>query len=251
MVKIERSSNQRDMACRSERSEESLPTTSHRLLRMTLYAALLTFALVLPTDVLAQGLQEETAIQVGVPSQAYLGARTTVQAVLADSAGKPIAKEVVYFMVPASFLTGSGDMVVAQAVTNQNGQAVADFENDLEGSLDLRAEFRGDDQYAPSNATAQLSVSGVGQVYIQQAGVQIPGLNQPPSAPSGAALTRPFPQVTQNVPNLWPSMSGWPIALVLLAVWSLYVFVVGLVFRIAAPARSSPRGYNLETGRFE
>ena len=30
-----------------------------------------------------------------------------------------------------------------------------------------------------------------------------------------------------------PSLSGWPIALVLLTIWSLYVFVAYLVTRIA------------------
>jgi hypothetical protein len=217
----------------------------------SLAAVFLLLALLLPNAVLAQAAQEPTTIRIGVPAEVYLGANTTVQAVLVDSAGTPIAKAMVYFIVPTTFLTGSGDMVVAQAITNRNGQAVAEFENDIEGSLTLRAEFRGDDRYAPSNAAAQLSVAGGGQVYVQQAGVQIPGLNQPPAAPAGASLSRPLIGITQNVPYLWPSMSGWPIALVMMTIWSLYVFVVALVFRIAAPTRKNRGGYNLETGRFE
>lgn len=219
--------------------------------RIPITAVLLVLSMLLPTAALAQGAQEATSIQVGVPSQVYLGAPTTVQAVLADETGKPINKALIYFVIPAAFLTGSGDMVVAQAITNQNGQAVAEFENNLDGSISMRAEFRGDDRYAPSNATAQFTVVGDGQVYVQQAGVQIPGLNQPPGAPMSASLARPFAGMTENVPNLWPSMSGWPIALVLMTIWALYVFVVALIFRIAAPGRKSRGGYNLETGRFE
>ena len=35
------------------------------------------------------------------------------------------------------------------------------------------------------------------------------------------------------VGQLWPALSGWPIALVLGMIWSLYVFVAYLVTRIA------------------
>jgi hypothetical protein len=43
------------------------------------------------------------------------------------------------------------------------------------------------------------------------------------------------PQVSA-ADSLWPVLSGWPIALVLIAVWSLYAFVALLVARIARAA---------------
>ena len=39
--------------------------------------------------------------------------------------------------------------------------------------------------------------------------------------------------VLRTVAGLWPALSGWPIGLVLLVIWSLYVFVAYLVTRIA------------------
>ena len=55
---------------------------------------------------------------------------------------------------------------------------------------------------------------------MQHAGVRIPGINAaPPAVPAAASL--------------WPEMSGWLIALVLIIVWSLYAFVALLVARIA------------------
>ncbi|MGE5140233.1 MAG: Ig-like domain-containing protein [Rudaea sp.] len=211
---------------------------------------LLLLGLMLPGAVAAQNAKEETAIQIGTPDHLHLGDRVTLQAVLGDSQGRPISGATIYFSAHAAFLSGSGEMVVAQAVTNENGQAVAGFENQMAGRLELRADFRGDDHYSPSGATAEIPVEGDAQLYVPQVGVQIPGLNQPPPVPAAASLGRPMIGMTQDVSNLWPSMSGWPIALVLLTVWSLYVLVVVLIFRIAAPARRN-RGFNVETGRFE
>ncbi len=174
-----------------------------------------------------------------------------VQAVLADSAGKAIPNATIYFISPASFLSGSGDMVVARVITNKNGQAVAQYSSHDPGTITLRAEFRGDDRYAPAAAETPIIIAGEQQVYVEHVGIHIPGLNEAPPAPVAASLSRPLVGVTPDVQALWPSLSGWPVALVLLMVWSLYLFVVVLIFRIAAAARPRPSGYNPETGRFE
>jgi hypothetical protein len=213
--------------------------------------AVLLLAILLPNAAQAQKAKEATALRIGAPDHANLGERVTVQAVLADSAGKPIAKATIYFVTPASFLSGSGDMLLAQAVTDKNGQAVTEFENNVAGALNIRAEFRGDDRYAPADAETQINIAGEQQVYVQHVGVHIPGLNEAPPAPVVASLERPFAGVTPDVQALWPSLSGWPVALVLMIVWSLYVFAVVLIFRIAAASPQKRGGYNVETGRFE
>ncbi len=163
---------------------------------------------------------------------------------LADSQGHPISKAVIYFTTQATFLEDTSDVVLAQAVTNGQGQAVAKVTDDFSGTITLTAEFRGDTQYAPSNATAQITPGGEVQVYTDHVGVDIPGFNVPPVAAPRAALGSSQQGIAAFVENLWPAMNGWPIAAVLLLVWSMYFFAVTFVFRVAAlgdePANSTP-----------
>ncbi len=182
----------------------------------------------------AQSPLEPTQIAVGAPAQSNLGGPLTVQAVLADSQGRPISKAVIYFTTQATFLSDHNDIVLAQAVTNANGQAVAEFVNDLSGTLTLRAEFRGDTQYAPSSATIETGTAGGDQVYAEHVGVDIPGFNVPPVSAPKASLQSPQPDIARFVQGLWPAMNGWPVAAVLIIVWSLYLFAVAFVFRVAA-----------------
>lgn len=187
-----------------------------------------------PRVVRAQSVLEPTQLVVGAPAQSSLGQQITVQAVLADSQGRPISKEVIYFATQRAFLGKTSDVVLAQAVTNTNGQATAEFADDFAGPITLRAEFRGDAQYAPSEAAMQTSTTGDSQVYVDRVGVDIPGFNVPPvSAPSAAITSTPSGMVG-FVQSLWPAMNGWPVAAVLLLVWGTYFFAVTFVFRLAA-----------------
>ena len=206
-----------------------------RLIRALTTAMVLMFLTFSPPTVRAQGMQEPTQIVVGAPTQSNLGEGLTVQAVLADSKGHPISKAVIYFTTETTFLNKKSDVVLAQAVTNGNGQAVAQFVNNFSGLLILRAEFQGDTQYAPSNATIQIATAGDRQVYAEHIGVDIPGFNIPPvSAPVVAVQSLPQQNISRFVQGLWPAMMGWPVAAVLLLVWSMYLLVVKFVFRIAA-----------------
>ncbi len=161
-----------------------------------------------------------TQITLAVPAQVALGQTIQAQARLLDGAGGPIAKAIVQFTVPLTFLESSNDVVVAQAATDKGGIADVRFDLRTSGSLVVHAVFGGDDRYAPTTAAAPVAVQGDRQLYVQHAGVAVPGLNEaPPQVPAADAL--------------WPALSGWPIALVLIAVWSLYAFVALLVARIA------------------
>ncbi len=216
-----------------------------------LVSALLLLALLVPHTALAQDGKEETLIRIGAPDHLQLGERVIVQAVLADSGGQPISQATIYFVMPATFLSGSGDMLVGRAVTNEKGQAVAEFENQLAGALTINAQFRGDDRYAPSDASAQINIAGDTQLYVERVGVQIPGLTAAPPMPVSAAVGEPTMGVTTEIQALWPSLSGWPVALALMAVWLLYLFVVGLIFTIASASPPERAGHQAETGRLE
>ncbi len=145
-------------------------------------AAVLGLPAFAPGPVRAQAPLEPTQIVIGAPAQSNPAEPLTVQAVLADSQGHPISKARIYFTTQAAFLSDKGDVVLAEAVTNGNGQAVARFANDFSGSVALSAEFRGDAQYAPSNATVQLVAPDEAQLYAEHVGVDLPGFNVPPSA---------------------------------------------------------------------
>ncbi len=202
---------------------------SRLVLAAPLFAMVIILQAFAPHDVHAQSTAEPTRINIGAPTQTNLGERLTVQALLVDSHGKPISKAIIYFTTHAAFLDKSGEVILAQAVTNKDGQAVAGFEDDFSGAITLRAEFRGDAQYAPSNATAQVNDAGKGQVYAEHIGVKIPGFNAPPvNAPMASFQSL-------SIARMWPAMTGWPIAAALIIVWSLYFRAVTFLFRIAKP----------------
>lgn len=206
-----------------------------RALVLATVLGLLTFA---PWAVYAQRALQPTQILVGAPAQANLGEPLTVQAVLADSQGHPISKAVIYFTTKATFLGSASDVVLAQAVTNGKGQASAQLVDDFSGSITVHAEFRGDSQYAASDATAQISAADEQQVYVQHVGVDLPGFNVPPvGAPQASVQSQQG--LAGFVQNLWPAMNGWPVAAVLFLVWSIYLFAVTFVFRVAALGNES------------
>jgi hypothetical protein len=139
----------------------------------------------------------------------------------------------IFFTTETTYLNTKSDVVLAQAMTNANGQAVAHFIDDVSGTLRLRAEFRGDTKYAPSNAAIQVAMAGNGQVYVEHVGVDIPGFNVPPvSAPMASIQSQQG--ISRFIQSLWPAMNGWPVAAVLLLVWSMYLLAVRFVFRVAA-----------------
>ncbi len=196
--------------------------------------------LVAPGSVLAAGTPKPTTIKVTVPAQLDLGQRVSIQAVLLDNTGRPVPKALVYFTSPGAFLNVSGSMVVAQALTNKSGQAVAEFESSVSGSITLQAEFRGNDRYAASSAAAQISVQGDQQLYVDHVGVQIPGLNVSPVSTDMLSEQSPIYSVIPLIVGLWPALTGWPIAVVLIVVWALYLVVVRLIFRVTAAGSQSP-----------
>ena len=159
-----------------------------------------------------------SAMNMAAPSAATLGQQVTLQARLVDNSGKPIANAVVDFVSPATFLGTSGDVVVAWATTDKTGLASATWQVRRNGALTIRAVFAGDTKHGPAQATAKMTVTGDRQLYVPQAGVQVPLLNKAPVA----ALA-----------GLWPALSAWPVLAVLLTVWGLYATAVAFLYRIA------------------
>ena len=216
------------------------------IIRALMIVTMAIFLVSAPRTVRAQAAQEPTQILVGAPTQSKLGETLTVQAVLADSQGHPISKAVIYFTTRTEFLSKSDDVVLTQALTNGHGQAVAHFVNDFSGTFTLGAEFPGDEQYARSSATIQIGTTGEGQVYVEHVGVDIPGFNVPPVSAPMASIQSPQRSIQRFIQSLWPAMNGWPIAAVLLLVWSMYLLAVSFVFRVAAQGSESEEKLSFE-----
>ncbi len=184
-----------------------------------------------PSTAFAAGPQA-TSLRIALPPSASLGGAAQVQAQLVDATGKPIQGALVLFSEQLGFLEAAGNVVVAEALTDKAGVATTEIDLRTEGTIAVTASFKGDAQNAPSSASGSIEVAGGGQLYAQTAGVKLPGLNEPPGpAQTNAALF-------ERVSAFWPAMSGWPIALALMIIWSLYASVVFILFRIVGASRS-------------
>ncbi len=172
-----------------------------------------------------------TQLAATLPAQAALGQSVEARARLTDGNGRPIAKAVVAFSAQLSFLGVTDLSVLAESTTDANGDANAIFELHVSGTLEIRAVYLGDERHVPAMFSLPITVAGDTQLYVQTAGVRVPGLNEPPQI--GAVAHGEPNGLLRFVGQLWPALSGWPIALVLGVIWSLYVFVAYLVTRIA------------------
>ncbi len=164
-------------------------------------------------------------LTIDVPAAATLGRTLTIQVNLVDPDGAPVDGATVDFATSATFLNTQSSVVFDHAVTNAQGSASIDWQPRSDGNVTLTASFAGDKRAAAANANATVQVSGDRQLYQQQAGVVLPGLNAAPPLTETAALA--------PVASPWPRMSGWPLVLVLAIVWSLYARAVGSLFAIA------------------
>jgi hypothetical protein len=190
----------------------------------------LALAALSPAPALADG-PAATSMRIAVPPRVQLGQPAQVQAQLLDAQGKPVAGALIRFTAPLAFLEAAGDVVLDSAKTNASGIATGRIALRTEGPLEVSAAFDGDAQHAPSSAKAPVEVQGSQQLYAQAAGVKLPGLNEAPSAGG------PNAGLVEGLSALWPRLSGWPVALALMIIWSLYGSVVVILFRITAAAK--------------
>ena len=156
-----------------------------------------------------------TRVVLALPAQATIGQEISAQARLTDAQGVPIAGAQLKFTEVEAFLGNESRALLADGITDKTGTVTVTFDLRTEGDHQIRAGFGGDERYAFSNATATITLTGSAQLYVQNAGVRVPGLND------------------GLIAGIFPRLSGWPIALVLLIVWSLYLYVAILVGRIS------------------
>jgi len=161
-----------------------------------------------------------------LPAAANLGETLKVQVNLTGPDGAPINAAAIDLSTAATFLNTQSSVVVAHGVTDGAGNATVEWQPRSTGSLPFTAAFGGNSRFGHVTSNATLVVKGDSQLYQQQAGVVLPGLNAAPGSTAMATLTQP-------APGLWPRVSGWPLVVVLAIVWSLYGRAVWNLFGIA------------------
>ena len=118
-------------------------------------------------------------LTVVAPERLTAGNSVDIQAVLHSAhGGESVAGATVTFYMDGAFAGVDGEMLLGQAVTDENGVAVLNYEPRAAGEHQLRVEYLTPGESEPEEATWSHSVGGAtGQLYSSTSGVQIPGLN--------------------------------------------------------------------------
>ena len=116
-------------------------------------------------------IAESTPALVGQPSQ--------IDATLTSpDTGKPMAGVNVTFLAHASFGKVDGFMEIGRAVTNADGVATISYVPHEAGSQDIKVDYVPTTGAKTEEATGSINVAGAAsQLYVQKAGIQVPGLN--------------------------------------------------------------------------
>jgi len=120
-----------------------------------------------------------TKLDVVAPSQLTVGDSVDIQAVLhAAHGGEAIAGATVTFYMDGSFGGIDGEVILGQAITDENGIAALNYQPRAAGEHQLRVEYLTPGASEPEETTWSHTVTGATeQLYRSSAGVQIPGLN--------------------------------------------------------------------------
>lgn len=152
-----------------------------------------------------------TTLELYLPSGSAVGQEMTVQARLTDAAGAAVIGSEVVFHREVTFFNTHGKLELGRAVTDEQGWAALTFVPRSEGSMAISAQFEGNDLHGPASASDTASIATGPQLYVEEAGVRVPGIS--------VAL----------------------LAGLLGTVWGIYMVVMLLIWLIA---REGSRSYN-------
>jgi len=118
-------------------------------------------------------------LDVVAPSQLTVGDSVDIQAVLhAAHGGEAVAGATVTFYMDGSFGGIDGEVILGQAITDENGIAALNYQPRSAGEHQVRVEYLTPGAGEPEETTWSHTVTGATeQLYRSSAGVQIPGLN--------------------------------------------------------------------------
>ncbi|MBI5285051.1 MAG: hypothetical protein HY874_08170 [Chloroflexi bacterium] len=151
-------------------------------------------------------------VRVVEPTPATVGQPSELAAALTSAdTGQPVAGVNVTFFAHASFGKVSGYMEIGHAVTDSEGIATIPFVPRESGAHDIRVDYALAGGGTAEEAVASVAVEGsADQMYVQKAGIQVPGLN------------------------------SWLIIGLLSVVWGILLLVAVTVIRIAHAGEMTP-----------
>jgi len=118
-------------------------------------------------------------VRVAEPTPATVGQPSELVAELTSAdTGQPVAGVNVTFFAHASFGKVSGYMEIGRGVTDSRGIATISFVPRESGTHDIRVDYALGAGGTAEETAASVAVAGsADQMYVQKAGIQVPGLN--------------------------------------------------------------------------
>jgi mono/diheme cytochrome c family protein len=119
----------------------------------------------------------DISIAVGAPGSVTVGDRVEVKAIV-TSGGQPVEGAIVGLTYQTSFAGVGGSVELDRESTNANGVALFEYEQRAADNGEMRVAYLGPDDIIVEPFTFTIHVAPGGEPqYVQQAGVDIPGLN--------------------------------------------------------------------------
>ncbi len=163
---------------------------------------------------------EPTTLTVDIPREMVRGRQTALAAVLTDAAGNPVQDVPISFLVKSDFFVQDW-MEVGEATTDSSGVAVTRYTPAQTDDLQLKVSFPGDSAYQASEVTFNIRLLGAPRLYKPDVGLDIPRLGPKGGTFGGAPGFRV------------PPVAGLALSVLVLVIWSTYLYVVSQVYRIS------------------
>ena len=155
-----------------------------------------------------QDRRPEPELVVGFEANGTVGERVALSAYLVDPAGNPIRGQTVTFLLDVKFMNVITSIELGQDVTDETGLALILNTPRTSGEVTIRARFEGNDVFAEASSFDVITVAEGDPVFEQIEPFRIPGAN--------VSL----------------------VVAVLVIIWTTYLGVVGLFFRISRQGES-------------
>lgn len=176
-----------------------------------------------PSEAVAEG--ENGSLQLTAPEQSRSGQPLTLNVLLKDNQGQPLANAMVQFLVSADLFT-SGLMEVGEALTNEQGISVFKYTPRQTGEIDFVARY----QTLEITTTISLEKS-TEPLYQAEAGLPhtllpLPEIFIGPKSALEPGEGASAPTTGLRIPGDLPFLLFWAYLLTVMLVWGLYLRVM-------------------------
>lgn len=118
-----------------------------------------------------------TTLELHLPPEGAVGQEMKVEARLTDQAGEAVVDVEVVFQREVEFMNSFSVLELGRATTNEQGVATLSLIARSEGEMQIMAQFPGNGQHGPASSDAAVPVQTGPLLYVEEAGVRVPGIN--------------------------------------------------------------------------